>query len=509
MENIVLKHLYPTLEMLAEELNRAGMTCRVERGAGERTFHGARRYSGRAAHSEDTLYVVGPEDATRSRAGNVDCVSTVPLNGSGGCILCMNRATEEVLDALLAIFERCHAMEARLDELVFRGADLGQLCEVGAELLDNPLCIHDDWFVMLARSRELSEVLPPDYVMSSSKEFMPRIIVEDFKNDSDYLETYAYRTAQLWNATPQTPKCLYANLWDESVFRGRLLIFEYRRDFRRLDFALAELLAQRALMLMNRSRPGAERSYRSMDDIVFDLLNGRQPELQEENRLLGMMGWNRGDMLLCVRLEAQQQSESALLEHALHSDLFQVFPQGYILFSGHQQCVILNLSRERIGLPMLRHRVSPLCRDYCFYAGISSPVTGIRELNIAFLQAQVALGKAFQRRNEKWVIPFADCALEYLLEQTQAPMAPRHLVAPELYRLIELDREKGTQYYETLRTYLLQERDIPRTSEALIIHRTTLLYRLRKLQAAVPMDLDDPAKRLQLMISLWILEKYE
>jgi DNA-binding PucR family transcriptional regulator len=85
-------------------------------------------------------------------------------------------------------------------------------------------------------------------------------------------------------------------------------------------------------------------------------------------------------------------------------------------------------------------------------------------------------------------------------------MPLRHLVAPELNRMIEYDQEKGTQYYETLRAYLLNERDIPRTAQALIIHRTTLLYRLRKLQAVAPIDLDDPGRRLQLLISLWILD---
>ena len=71
---------------------------------------------------------------------------------------------------------------------------------------------------------------------------------------------------------------------------------------------------------------------------------------------------------------------------------------------------------------------------------------------------------------------------------------------------MDYDREKGTPYFETLREYLLQERDIPRTSEALIIHRTTLLYRLKKIQSLIQVNLEDPWQRLQLMLSLWILD---
>ena len=509
MDDGALKHLHPTLEMLAEELNRMGLTCRVERPAGKQGFRGARRFAPGTPLPKDVICVLGPADAARFGDNVHACVSTVPLSGRGGCILCLNRAPEDVLDALLAIFDRCREMEGMLDELVYRNGDLRQLCELGAGLLDNPLCIHDDWFVMIARSSELTEVLPPDYVMSSSKEFIPRVVVEDFKNDGDYLETYAQRDAALWDPSPQGPKCVYANLWEGSVYRGRLLIVEYRRDFRAMDYALAELLAQRALAILNRGRAGSDPSYRSMDDIVFDLLNDRPCEAQEESRFLNMLGWARGDEVVCVRLEPQQRGESAVLDHALHSDLFQAFPKGYILFAGRQQCVLLNFTQEPMSLAMLRHRLSPLCRDYCLYAGLSSPVTGLRELHVAYLQAKVALDRVFQLRSEKWAMPFADCALDYMLDQLQGPMALRHLVAPELNLLIAFDRENDTRYYKTLRTFLLHERDIPRTSEALFIHRTTLLYRLRKLQAIVSIDLDDPAKRLQLMLSLQILDRQQ
>ena len=172
MEERELKHLYPTLDMLAEELNLAGFTCRIVRGAGERRFRGARRYSGKGLPAPEVVCVVGPEDAAAFRGSDHACVTAIPVQGKGGCILCMNRTPQALLDALMDIFERCREMEAQIDELVYRNADLRQLCELGATLLENPICIHDDWFVMVARSAELAEVMPPDYVMSSSKEFI-------------------------------------------------------------------------------------------------------------------------------------------------------------------------------------------------------------------------------------------------------------------------------------------------------------------------------------------------
>ena len=88
-----------------------------------------------------------------------------------------------------------------------------------------------------------------------------------------------------------------------------------------------------------------------------------------------------------------------------------------------------------------------------------------------------------------------------------SPLTPGSLVAPELTALMDHDKDNDTPYFETLREYLLRERDIPRTAEALIIHRTTLLYRLKKIRGILHTDLEDPWQRLYLILSLWILEK--
>ena len=197
-----------------------------------------------------------------------------------------------------------------------------------------------------------------------------------------------------------------------------------------------------------------------------------------------------------------------MTHHMLHSDLFRCFPDSYILLDNQEQCVVLNLSRQEKEPDQIRQQLDFLCRDYCLYAGISSPADSIQELNVAYTQAGIALDSACRKRSGQSVLFFSQCALEFLM-QSAAPLAPRHLVSPELLDLKVYDQANRTPYFETLRQYLLMERDIPKTSEKLIVHRTTLLYRLKKIESLMKIDLEDPWKRLYLMLSLWILEQEE
>ena len=93
------------------------------------------------------------------------------------------------------------------------------------------------------------------------------------------------------------------------------------------------------------------------------------------------------------------------------------------------------------------------------------------------------------------------------MESIRSPLPVEKNLSPALLALRDYDKLHGTAYFETLRMYLLCERDIPKTSQALIIHRTTLLYRLKKMESLVSLNLEDPDQRLYLQLSLWILDR--
>lgn len=500
MEQDQFLRLLPDLETIAECFPGCTLQC----SAPAKVYAGVRIYTGQQEVDADRIYLV-----RRGDGFPVDThawISTDDISGAADHICCPGFSREDILDAILSLNARLREQEHQLDSLLFQNAGLQELCELAARLLGNPVYIHDDWFIMIAKSAQVDKILSPEYVMSSEKGFIPRVIIDDFRDDSEYLETYAHRTAQLWEGGLDVPSSLYFNLWDGNVYRGRLLVVQSNHPIRHSDFRLTEVLGQAALMQLHRKQLGEHES-RSMDDIMYDLLQGQRTEASELTMLLNMLKWGKEDKFLCVCIQSQQPDLNTVTEHALHSDLFRSFPDSYIMLTGNQQCLILNLTRSSEPRSLLRHKLSPLCRDFCLYAGISSPVRGIRDLHLADHQAVAALNYAFRLHNEKWILSFSECAMDYLVTHLNSPLGPWQMISPDLQALRDYDQEKGTAYFETLREFLLQERDIPRTSEKLIIHRTTLLYRLKKIQSLISADLESPEQRLYLMWSLWVLDR--
>lgn len=76
-----------------------------------------------------------------------------------------------------------------------------------------------------------------------------------------------------------------------------------------------------------------------------------------------------------------------------------------------------------------------------------------------------------------------------------------HLLAP----LLRYDREHGGDLVRTLRTYLELECNASASADALFLHRSGLLYRLRRIEALLGLRLDEFEHRVALELALLAL----
>ena len=71
---------------------------------------------------------------------------------------------------------------------------------------------------------------------------------------------------------------------------------------------------------------------------------------------------------------------------------------------------------------------------------------------------------------------------------------------------MEHDRQSHVSYLQTLKIYLQQQMNLSQTAAQLYIHRTTLLERLKRIEAMLGEDLNDPDVRLYLLLVLQQLD---
>ncbi len=496
-----------TLQDVADELDER--LWNYSRG-GEDTavFGGFRIFAEGEPLCPGLLYVLTGQDSSFP-ADSLPYVSCAEQPGNAAHLCVAGRSAREVLDMLSQVFLRFRDLEADLNWLLGNGGSLEDLCKLAASFFQNPVYIHDSMFAVLAQSCHVPGMLELEYDPARGHSFIPPWLIEDFRFSAAYAGTLRQESPAVWGVDqyPHHMRSLYVNLRDGDYYRGRLLINELRSPLRPGDFRVAQAVAAYALRLLRRAEREAGPDPRSCEDMLRTLLSEGTAGPLEQRVLLASLGWKQDDAFLVVLLQDQDGGTAACADSGLRSMLSGTLPGVRPVFFEGRLCVIAGLRAAKTDTAGLRARLVPFVRDYLLYAGASGEAEGLRALPAAVEQARFALEQAFASGGQRWYVPFSDCALSYLLAHIQTPFPLRMQLSPALELLRRYDRQHASQYYETLRCYLTHERSIPRTAAALIIHRTTLLYRLDKIAALTRLDLDDDSTRLYLLLSFQLSEQ--
>ncbi|MFI0240408.1 PucR family transcriptional regulator [Streptomyces sp. NPDC016845] len=134
--------------------------------------------------------------------------------------------------------------------------------------------------------------------------------------------------------------------------------------------------------------------------------------------------------------------------------------------------------------------------------GVGGSQTSLADAWTSYKQALVAARAARRMPRLKRVGTWEELG-EYAVLLQLPDHALNESLLPKPLRML-LDAPGGQRLEETLRSFLEHAGSIPRTAEALQIHRTSLYYRLRQVQEATGLDLDDGGDRLILHLGLRI-----
>jgi DNA-binding PucR family transcriptional regulator len=72
-------------------------------------------------------------------------------------------------------------------------------------------------------------------------------------------------------------------------------------------------------------------------------------------------------------------------------------------------------------------------------------------------------------------------------------------------RLQRHDALHGTNLLATLEVYLMCNNSLMKAANQLFVHKNTMTYRLKSIEKAVEMDLNDPQQRLNILLSCIVL----
>lgn len=148
------------------------------------------------------------------------------------------------------------------------------------------------------------------------------------------------------------------------------------------------------------------------------------------------------------------------------------------------------------------------------YERLSTALTSIRgtigvggrceagQLSRSFSEARQALRNRTESRQPFGLANHDDLGLLRILDASEGGVRIERYVSEWLGTLIDHDRRHQSDLVHTLAIYFTLGGNYDRTSAALVIHRSTLRYRLARIRDVSGLDLGDPETRLNLQIAI-------
>ncbi len=412
------------------------------------------------------------------------------------------------VNLLCGIFEKYHKFELALNEVLIGEGDLTDLCQTGIDFLKNPLYVHDNMFCILALPQYVAGMREFDVDRSTGRSYIPLWLVNDFKFDEEYQKTLSTHGAQYWGNEqyPRDFRCLYVNIWDGSYYMGRLIIEEMRSSITPGQLIVAEYFARFVREIMLREMKGNENNQAIFDGIFRNMVSNSPVDPETYERFLKVLNWKESDSYICIKTVSQNTSLAVKSDNSLRSTYAELFRSFFCFYNNDQCFLIVNLTRSDLRREDVDSLLAPVIRESYMYAGLSYVFHDLRNAYQAFRQVDFVLSE-IPKNPGKWVNSFDRCVLDYMINGVGRELSLNMLITPDLLSLIDYDKKNDSFLYLTLKTFLENERSIPRTSEQLSIHRSTLLYRLGKIEKFLKADLEDDNVRLYLRICFKILER--
>ena len=386
-------------------------------------------------------------------------------------------------------WESCSA-EALLEEF-FSQDDLRQLALSTGELLDCPLMVLDDTFHIAAHR------MPHGF---SDSVFQSAVRRGEITYEAGVIISKNPMLSAGWADYVQLPDSPYrrrfAPLISSGVRLGCLICVDTDGHLEQIPPRTWELvehiLAKQLFMEVSRQDKPSE----TAEDILMHLLDGGFSSAAHFQ--LQASGTYLADFhpLTFALIDLETYHNAYMGKRHLKEELETQIPDSHpVLYKGD---IVLFLHREGDI-----HTFSALAKEFQLKVLVSEPLDELFDLPQLYRTARGALElMADERFHGEPVCSVAQLRTPLLLKNLEGR---GDLIPIALRRLAAHDREKDTQYCETLYYYLTCCHSLKKTSDALYTHRNTVLYRIRRLQEDFAIPLEEPSQHADLLLGVSLI----
>jgi hypothetical protein len=422
------------------------------------------------------------------------------------CVLIFEAEVDlcEVANFIHAVFDVFDEWQADLADMVKDGCSLKQILDRSQTIFGNPIMIIDSHLQLIAYS-SMIDAQPKLHILleQANSPDLP----SNYQLYQDFRQTFSVEQASYFPADYTGIRSVYKNIFANGrVLLCRVLVPEMLRSLEDSDLTLLDILCEYVFALI-RQEQRADIIPLSLSSVLRRILEKNPPEEHIVEQTLQSYSWIAGCEFFSMKLKTDYidtQNRTAFsiinyLQTHVNACCALDFDQGIAAF--------VNLTLNGGRADDILHGLTAFICDMNLRVGVSN---ACKRADRPFLSLYMQAGKALEIGERyqpfQWIHHFHNLCDKYLLESCLSEFTVDLVAAPEILAALNYDREYGTEYLSTLKTYLDNNLQAVKTAQQLFIHRSTFIYRMKKITERFHINLDDPQKRRFYELSIALLD---
>lgn len=402
-----------------------------------------------------------------------------------------------IVNQQFVLLQRASQIHRRLTELVLDGGGLPELARTLAELVERAVTIEAPDFQLLAYAEWGQS--DPAREESISQMRTPPALIAELERRGDLAQLRAARQPIHVAPTPaagMTMERIIAPIVVGGELYGYTWLIADARPLGELDRMAIESAATIAALMMLREQTIQETENRLKGDFLVRLLQG---SFEDGGALLYQgeqfsLDFRQPHQVLAIGRGAACATPASDLMRQLLSRAV-----GHnVLMGPFGNDIVALVEQSTSNIKTLARKFAAIHPDV--WIGIGRVVEDPLSLRLSYDQAREAMDIARQMKSEQRILSFDELGYLHLLYHAPVDDAGYDIFSQKIQQLAVQGRSK--ELLVTLETYLRHGGNALETARQLHIHRSTLIYRLQRIETLCNLDLSDPQTRINLQISI-------
>jgi sugar diacid utilization regulator len=384
--------------------------------------------------------------------------------------------------------------------------DVQALIDICKNIFGNPITVFDNTYHLIGVSNDLNPLDVESFTeLVNNKRYLEFGKTVTAETD-DMLEFAKQRQRAFYLKLGESLDIIVSPLWYKNIFLGMLTIPTVNKELSDYHLLAADFLSKSVAMVLWNTEHDDLLINNHIETIVAKILTGAPANPNLMQSFLKILSWelNDGYAIAIIKHRKEDSSlneQSTLLRYMIQS----ILPDTLIIEIDNSFAIIQNRLLIRDSGDATINLIHRFLKQYDLVCGISYSFESFSDIASYYLQAKTAANSASYVDPLYPIAYYDNHFVEHAIDAFTLLHDAVHYIHPDIMRLYNHDKAKNSELVSTLYIYLMNDKSYSESSKKLIIHKSTLNYRLDKIKALTHSDLLSPKLRLSVLFSIKML----